>query len=158
MARIVPGRMTAELEGDFVVFLIGMRINRPMKVHRWWPVIRAMPRLLRELERAGPETGFLGHSGLGPGIIVQYWRSFAHLEAYARDRQRLHWPAWVAFNRAALRSRGDVGIWHETYLVRAGEYETIYSGMPPHGLGRVGTLVPVAANREGARQRLSAGV
>ncbi len=27
------------------------------------------------------------------------------------------------------------GIWHETYLVRAGEYEAIYGNMPPFGLG-----------------------
>lgn len=50
--------------------------------------------------------------------------------------------------------REDVGIWHETYLVRAGEYEAIYSGMPPHGLGRVSDLVPATGSREAARQRL----
>ena len=32
-------------------------------------------------------------------MIVQYWRSFEHLERYARDRDELHWPAWVAFNK-----------------------------------------------------------
>ena len=29
---IIPQRMTAEVDGDFVVFLIGMRINKPWKV------------------------------------------------------------------------------------------------------------------------------
>jgi hypothetical protein len=29
MATIHPGRYSAEIEGDFVVFLIGMRLNRP---------------------------------------------------------------------------------------------------------------------------------
>lgn len=52
-------------------------------------------------------------------------------------------------------SRGDVGIWHETYLVRAGAYETLYSGMPAHGLGRAGDLVPATGNREDARRRLA---
>lgn len=28
MARVIADRMTAQVEGDFVVFLIGMRINR----------------------------------------------------------------------------------------------------------------------------------
>jgi hypothetical protein len=28
-------RLTARIEGDFVVFLIGMRINRPLRVDRW---------------------------------------------------------------------------------------------------------------------------
>ena len=154
MKTVIAQRMTATIDGDFVVFLIGMRINRPWKVHKWLPVVRAMPRLLRELEAAGPAIGFLGHNGLGRPI-VQYWRSFADLEAYARARDRQHWPAWTAFNRAAQAGRGDVGIWHETYLVRAGEYETLYSGMPRHGLGRAGDLQPATGRRATAAQRLA---
>ena len=42
-------RLTADLEGDFAVFLIGMRINKPWKIGKWWPVAQAMPRMLREL-------------------------------------------------------------------------------------------------------------
>lgn len=154
MVKIIAERMTAVIEGDFVVFLIGMRINKPWKIWGWLPVARAMPRMLKELEQAGPETGFLGHNGLSIGGIVQYWRSFDHLEAYARAKDRTHWPAWVAFNKAMKNSRADVGIWHETYLVRAGAYETLYSGMPPYGLGRVGSLVPATGSREDARRRL----
>ena len=70
------------------------------------------------------------------GVIVQYWRSFDQLEAYARNPDQLHWPVWVAFNRSVGESREDVGIWHETYRVKAGEYECIYSGMPPFGLAK----------------------
>ena len=33
-------------------------------------------------------------------------------------------------------SSGDIGIWHETYLIRAGEYETVYGSMPRVGLAR----------------------
>ena len=89
-------------------------------------------------------------------MIVQYWRSFEQLEAYARDRDVRHWPAWVAFNKRSGNSREDVGIWHETYRVRAGEYETVYSGMPPIGLGKAGTLVPATGARESARGRMTA--
>ncbi|WP_029032338.1 DUF4188 domain-containing protein [Salinarimonas rosea] len=142
MAEIISNRMAAQIDGDFVVFLIGMRVNKPWKVHRWWPVFWAMPRMIRELEALGPEVGFLGHNGLGMKSITQYWRSFDHLEAYARSTERGHQPAWAAFNRAARAGRGDVGIWHETYLVRAGEYEAVYSGMPRFGLGRAARLVP----------------
>jgi hypothetical protein len=53
------GRRFAKMEGGFVVFLIGMRIDVPWKVHKWWPVARAMPRMLRELEQR-PELGMLG--------------------------------------------------------------------------------------------------
>ncbi len=151
MARVIPSRMTAEVEGDFVVFLIGMRINRPWKVHKWLPVFLAMPRMLKELA-AAPGSGFLGHIN-GFGVIVQYWRSFEHLEAYARSKDQEHWPAWVAFNKRVGNSRGDVGIWHETYQARAGDYETVYSGMPPFGLGKVGALVPASGRRESARGR-----
>ena len=51
-------------------------------------------------------------------------------------------------------SRGDVGIWHETYLVRAGEYESIYSGMPLMGLAKAGRQAAVAEGSESARERL----
>ncbi len=47
MARIEHRRLTADVEGDFVVFMIGMRVNRPWKLHRWLPVFLAMPRMLR---------------------------------------------------------------------------------------------------------------
>src|SRR4029450_12063478 len=56
---IPPARYTAEIEGDFVVFLIGMRLNRPWKVHQWLPVFTGMQRMLRELARH-PEHGLLG--------------------------------------------------------------------------------------------------
>ena len=156
MASVIPRRMAAQIDGDFVVFLIGMRINKPWKVHKWWPVFMAMPAMLKELQAGGPSTGFLGYSSLGLKALIQYWRSFDHLEAYARSQDHKHWPAWGAFNKALKNSRGDVGIWHETYLVQAGQYEAIYSGMPPIGLGRVATLVPADASHETARQRLSA--
>lgn len=35
MAQVIPARVTAEVEGDFVVFLIGIRINKPWKIHQW---------------------------------------------------------------------------------------------------------------------------
>lgn len=152
MAAVVPERVTADIAGDFVAFLIGMRINKPWKVHKWFPVFRAMPRLIRELE-AHPESGFLGHVA-SPGVIVQYWRSFEHLEAYARDPDQLHWPAWTDFNKRVGATRGDVGIWHETYKVRAGEYECVYSGMPRFGLAKAADVVDAVGELESARGRM----
>jgi hypothetical protein len=146
--------VTARIDGDFVVFLIGMRINKPWKIHTWLPVFLAMPRMIRELE-ARPDSGFLGHV-MSPRVIVQYWRSFEHLEAYARDPQQRHWPAWTDFNRRVGKSRGDVGIWHETYKVRAGEYECVYSGMPPFGLARASRAADAVGAFESARGRIGA--
>jgi hypothetical protein len=52
-----------------------------------------------------------------------------------------------------VHSRADVGIWHETYMVSAHQYEAIYSGMPPFGLGKAGRLVPAAGYKDTARGR-----
>ena len=58
---IIAQRMTAEVDGDFVVFLIGTRINKPWKILSWWPVIRAMRSMLKELD-ANPDLGCLGYT------------------------------------------------------------------------------------------------
>jgi len=155
MNAVVRARMTAEIGDEVVVFLIGMRINRWWKVHKWLPVARAMPRMLRELHTM-PDTGFLGfHQWLGnPTIALQYWRSFEDLERYAKDAAREHRPAWAAFNRA-VASNGDVGIWHETYRVRRGDYECVYNNMPPFGLARATKAVPAEGRRESAAGRMA---
>ncbi|MBR1219844.1 DUF4188 domain-containing protein [Bradyrhizobium sp. U87765 SZCCT0131] len=155
MADVIAKRMCAELDGDFVVFLIGMRINKPWKVWRWAPVARAMPRMLAELARQ-PDLGLLHartHFGFPVIMVVQYWRSFDALEAYAKNRNAAHLPAWQAFNRAVGES-GDVGIWHETYVIKAGQYENVYNNMPPFGLGAAGTLKDAVGARQSARRRI----
>ncbi|MDB5868860.1 MAG: transcriptional regulator [Polaromonas sp.] len=146
-------RLTASLDGDFVVFLIGMRINRPLKVHKWLPVARVMPRMITELYRQ-PELGFI-HAEMWFArtiILVQYWRSMEQLLAYAKNREAVHLPAWQAFNKSG--SDGSVGIWHETYAVSAGGHESIYVNMPAFGLGKAGTLQPACSNRKSAEGRL----
>jgi Domain of unknown function (DUF4188) len=147
-------RMTATMDGPFVVFLIGLRINKPLLVNKWFPVLSAMPRMLNELY-AAPELGLLSHeSWFGrTTIMVQYWRSMELLLAYAKDRNAEHLPAWAAFNKAVGRN-GSVGIWHETYAVQPGSYENIYANMPAFGLGKAGNLQTVTAARDGAAARL----
>ncbi len=154
MPAILDRRITASIDGDFVVFLIGFRINKLWKVHKWLPAALAMPRMLKELDAAPNEIGCLGYSNVGMTTLVQYWRSFDHLERCACARDKEHWPAWVEFNRRMKDSRGDVGIWHETYRVRTGEYETIYSGMPLFGLAKAAASAVVAPGTESARERL----
>ena len=152
---IIAARMAAAIEGDFVVFLIGMRINHLHKPWQWLPVASAMGRMLPELMRE-PGLGLLharSQFGLRNVSVIQYWRSFDHLHAYAHARDHAHRPAWAAFNRA-VGSGGDVGIWHETYLVSAGQYESVYNNMPPWGLGQAGALVPATGGRASAKARL----
>lgn len=158
MESIHNGRFTAEIKGDFVVFLIGMRINQPWAVHRWLPVARAMPRMLAELKRQ-PELGLLEASYfLSPPIAmtVQYWRTFEQLHAYAHAKDRDHLPAWAEFNRS-VGGNGAVGIFHETYLVPAGAYETVYANMPRFGLGKAGEIFPAVGRRNSAKERINTG-
>lgn len=153
---IHPNRMTARLEGDFAVFLIGMRFNRPLAVHKWLPIVRAMPRMLRELYQ-NPELGLLSHEMWlsRTVILVQYWRSVDALMAYAKARNSQHLPAWQAFNKA-IGTDGSVGIWHETYLSGPRRYENVYANMPAFGLGKAGELVEAKAGLQSAHARLAA--
>ena len=129
------GQVVADLQADdIVVFIIGMRINRLRKVRSWWPAFVGMPRMLRELARA--DRGLLGvHSFFGGRtlITIQYWRSAEELGAYARDMSQSHAPAWGAFNKHAAAT-GDVGIFHETYVVPRDRVETVYGNMADFGL------------------------
>ena len=155
---IHSARMTAAVDGDIVLFLIGMRLNQPWAVHKWLPVARAMPRMLRELYQ-NPGLGFVSHEMWFSRtlILVQYWRSLDQLMAYASAREAEHLPAWQAFNRA-VGTDGSVGIWHETYLSKVGAFESVYANMPPFGLGKVGPLVEAKGPYRSASQRLAAGV
>lgn len=152
--QTVDERVAPQIDGDFVLFIIGMRINKLWKVHKWFPVFMAMPKMLKELATS-PDSGFLGYRSALPQLWnVQYWRSFEHLEAYARNKDAEHWPAWLEFNRKMRDSRGDVGIWHETFIVRAGEYEAIASGMPRQGLFAIADLTPATGRRNSAADRI----
>ena len=156
MKEIAARRMTARLNNEFVVFLIGFRINRIFRVHKWFPVFRAMRPMIDELA-ADPDSGFLSAElGWGnPLMMVQYWRSIDHLIRYATDRDARHLPAWSRFNRE-IGSSGDVGIWHETYLVRNGGYESVYNNMPRFGLARAGEYIPAEGRWGYALSRIEA--
>jgi hypothetical protein len=153
MAKPLPGRYRAELEGDFVVFLIGARpdLLHPFRTLRDLGGRRGMGHMLKYLTQH-PEKGLLGFE-MGFPTIVQYWRSFEHLEAFARDTSDPHLQVWRNYWQRVGKS-ARTGIWHETYLVRADEYEAIYGNMPPHGLGKAGRLSPMS-EASTARLRLN---
>jgi hypothetical protein len=142
------------MSGDFVVFLIGMRINKPLRIDKWLPVANAMPKMLKELY-ANPELGLIHHEMWFSRtlVLIQYWRSIEQLIAYAKNRNAEHLPAWQAFNKA-VGTDGSVGIWHETYMVSDKKYETVYANMPPFGLGKAGTLVEARSGYQSATARL----
>ncbi len=132
-----------------------MRINKLLQFRRWLPVAQAMGPMIRELYQH-PEKGFLGAQTFmywrGVGLI-QYWRSFADLERFARNPSDPHLPAWQSFNKT-VGTNGSVGIWHETFMVPARQYEAIYNNMPIFGFAAATQHMAIAGKRETARGRL----
>ncbi|MGD0630141.1 MAG: DUF4188 domain-containing protein [Terracidiphilus sp.] len=155
MPQIFPGRYAAQSDEPFVVFLIGMRVNRIFALRSWTRVAAAMPPMIAELMR-DPSLGllhaqfFMYWRGVG---VVQYWRSFEQLHAYAHARNAAHLPAWTEFNKR-IGNNGSVGIWHETYTVASGQYESIYANMPRFGLGAAAQHLPATGRLESARSRI----
>jgi hypothetical protein len=155
---IARGRWTHDRTAtgeDMVVFLIGMHVNKPWRPDQWLPTAMAMGPMLAELSR-DPDLGLLGFRTLlgsrGP-TVVQYWRDTESLYRYASATERRHRPAWAAFNRRARKVPGTVGIWHETYRIRAAE--SVYVDMPPLGLAKAVGARPVPARLDRARDRLA---
>jgi hypothetical protein len=149
---IIPGRQQAHPQKPFALFLIGMRINNLLAVHRWGPVATAMPRMQAELARR-PEAGMLWQKNFFSGrttLLLQYWESLEKLFAYAHDREGEHFPAWAAFNRK-LKDNRAVGIWHESYAITPEQAENIYSNMPAFGLGAAIGVAPALARMGGLR-------
>lgn len=147
--------MTAEIDGDFVVFLTGMRLNRWWKVWKWLPLFIAMPRMNRELAR-NPELGMLHyryHAGIRSMMVIQYWSSVEKMLAYATDKSRAHLPAWRWMNKA-VGLNGDIGTWHETYMIRKAEYECLYVNMPQFGLAKAARHTKARGSRRTAKGRL----
>jgi hypothetical protein len=130
-------------------------VNQFFAFRKWWPVASAMQPMIESLSR-DPAKGFLAAETFvyWPGAaLVQYWRSFEDLERFSRDPGDPHLEAWRRFN-LAIGTDGSVGIWHESYLVEAGRYESVYNNMPRFGLARAGEHVPATGRRETARRRL----
>lgn len=158
MNNVFAGRYTAVTDEPFVVFLIGMRINKLRLVHKWLPVAQAMGPMLQALNEH-PQKGYLaGHSyfdfGNRTSLLVQYWRSFEDLEAFARNPDDPHLGAWKKFNKA-IGTDGTVGIWHETFKIHAREHESVYGNMPRFGLATAFDHVPVGRRTNSARERIS---
>jgi fumigallin biosynthesis monooxygenase-like protein len=152
MAEVAAGRYTAHMDEPFVVFLIGMRVNRLRLFSKWMPAARAMPEMLNVLYRY-PEKGFLGGESFFrmfpiTTLLLTYWRSFDDLEHFARSVDDPHLGAWKRFNQAVGQD-GSVGIWHETYVIEAGQYEAVYGNMPVFGLAKATQHVPAIGRRLG---------
>lgn len=153
--QIYTGRYTTENNEDLVVFLIGMRVNKRLAVHKWFPVFTAMPGMIKELYAHGEELGFLSmesYFGLRTTVMIQYWRSTEDLLAYAKSEK--HLIAWNNFNNK-VADNDAVGIYHETYELKKKHYESVYGNMPLYGLGKAMKHIPISKERITAKKRLN---
>lgn len=155
MNQFSRGRFTAKTDEPFVVFVMGMRINRIRSVSKWTATARGLMSMLRYLKRY-PEKGLLGSklSVSWRGLtLIQYWRSSEDIEKFARSTNDPHNSAWREFNKT-IGAEGSVGVWDESYLVEPGQFEAIYYNMPVTGLAAATDHVPAVGRRETARRRL----
>lgn len=135
--------MTVELEQSKILFLIGLRINNIWKIHQWWRLVLAMPKILKELKQQKVAGFISGNLWYGKDILmVQYWDDFKSLEHYAKNKSKSHMPVWTYFNLKILSS-ADVGVWHETYEIEPGKFEAIYTNMPSFGLANAGKFIEI---------------
>src|ERR1700733_13291684 len=105
MAQTGGRRMMAGTTRESVVFLIGASPST-LPLGRSLIALggrRGMKHMLDYLV-ARPEKGLLGYQ-MGLPVIVQYWRSFDHLEAFARDSDDPHLAAWRNYWRRGGTSR-----------------------------------------------------
>ncbi|WP_394174199.1 DUF4188 domain-containing protein [Guptibacillus hwajinpoensis] len=152
--KVFPGRFTAETNDQFTVFMIGMRINKWWAIHKWLPVLLAMPPMIKELY-VNKDLGCLSLENffsLRTTLMIQYWRSEEDLLSYARSAK--HLKAWGNFNKK-VGNNSSVGIYHETYNIPPRNFETIYGNMPKFGLAKAMNHNPITSFTTTAKQRMS---
>lgn len=159
MVKAMPGRFTAQIEGPFVIFRLGIYINRFLLFWKWLPTLISLLPLIRVIART-EATGLLHSFSIsyilrGKGF-VQYWQSPDDLESFTHDATSPYFELWRRY-RASPGSDGTVGIWYEMFLVEPKKYEVVYDNMPVSGLAAASTHVPAIGRLETARRRLGRG-
>ena len=163
MPAIIADRFTTQKDEPFVVFLIGMQVNKLSALPKAFTVARQFTQMTQVLAQH-PEKGYLSGElffRISPAVttlLLSYWRSFEDLERFARSKDDPHLAAWQAFVKK-VGYDGSLGIWHETYAIEPGKYEVVYANMPLFGLaGATQNAIPVrGGHRNGARGRKTGG-
>ncbi|KAL1841769.1 hypothetical protein VTJ49DRAFT_6607 [Mycothermus thermophilus] len=137
-----------------VVFHIGVRFHHPLSA-AGTPHARELgayfqachTTLLSEAKKYGCLGGSTyrseGADNNNVFLSVYYFRDLEGLERFAREKEGVHMKAWKWYESLAKDGGGDVmdsparhfGIFHETFCVPAGKWETLYVNMPPTLLG-----------------------
>ncbi len=151
-------RMIARLPesvNELCLLRLGLQLRRLSGL----PYARRLKRALDESVREASGQGLLlsesfklawNHFGL-----LQYWRSFEELEAWSRRPPHSEW--WrEAVER--MRTKGDFGIYHETFLVPRERIESIYLNCVPAGLATFGSSGEPTGPNTTSRGRLGLGL
>jgi hypothetical protein len=134
-----------------------VRLGLVTRKLRALPYVIKMGRAIDRSSRGAIEAGagllsserFL--AGWGHFVVFQYWASFEALESWSHRPPHSDW--WRgALDR--MRTRGDLGIYHETFLVPKDSVESIYLNCPVVGLSSFGTKGEAVGPSTTSRDRL----
>ena len=156
MGNLIDTRMMADLEDEFLVFVIELQIHRFWRFRKWYPAVTAMNQMLAELMEE-PEYGLLSFEywfAFRRQLFMMYWRSYEHMHDWALNKTATHIPGWRMSNKLMKEHPDVMGFWHESYVVQAYQYESFYRNVPVVGLGRVGKLVPIKGGMSTSAARL----
>ena len=129
-------RTTARLPEDMAelcLLRLGIQVRRLTAFPYVARLKRAIERSAREAKdsNAGLLQSDLFRIAWNHFGLIQYWRSFQDLEAWSHKAPHADWWREAA---ERLRTKGDLGIYHETFLVPAESIESIYMNAMPTGL------------------------
>ena len=156
MANINNSRMMADLDGEFLVFMIELQVHKLWQVWVWYPVVQRMTKMMFELMEK-KEYGLLSYEywfSFRRQLFLMYWRSYEHMHDWALNKDATHIPGWKMLNSLMKDHPKVIGFWHESYVVQPYQYETFYRNVPPAGLGRTGELIPISGRMSTAAARL----
>ncbi|KFA60526.1 hypothetical protein S40285_08886 [Stachybotrys chlorohalonatus IBT 40285] len=151
---VIPGRTTAQLPdakgsmgpepsaGSVVMFQLGVQFNHPLgfMAPSSAEVSAMFTRMNDELNAAREEHGFLGSStwrafdrDSNNTLLNTYF--FKNVQSVNRFAQmETHTKAWQMYS--ALPDKAHIGIFHETYIIPANGYESLYVNCRPLLMGQ----------------------
>lgn len=125
---------------DVVVFLIGTRINHPLGIFAPGVGKLDFPGMVKDLEEHSEEYGFLGITSWinssdrttnGELLEICYFRTNEGLQKFAQAP--IHRNNWDWWNKN-LKQYPHISIYHETYHVPKGHWESIHVNSHISGL------------------------
>jgi len=141
---------------ELCLIRLGIQIRSVRALLPAWRLARAIDRSAAEAIRSAAgllhsERFSLSWTHFG---VWQYWQSFEELEAWSHRPPHSEWWRQVL---ERMRTRGDLGVYHETFLVPRDRLESIYLDCAPVGLATFGTLGEPVGAMTASRGRLGRG-